>query len=680
MAFPRLFGSCRAPLVPQSQNAGKPERWQSLGTARICCPTAAQGFLMIASFRRYLDTWVVRGFFIVMVLAFISWGVGDVIRLVGTSTWAAKVGGQTIEGPLLQATYQRELAQLTRNLPAGQEPTPEMRARVAREALQHLITQTAVQQELQDLRVVTPDQAVRQTVLAMPAFHGANGQFDKQTFDSVLRNNGLTEPRFLEMMRTDLAQRQLLGAVGAGAATPETLLRPLFQGQFEKRSADMVEFPFGAAPEPPAPTEADLQRWYDNHPDIYATPEFRKIKAIVLSPETLAKDIPLTDADVQAAYDQHKSLFVKPEKRSAEVISVPDETKAAALASTWRGEADWAAMQKAAQDAGGSAVALDDATEQEFPDADLARGVFAATPDAVSEPTKGALGWYVVRVTKVTPGSTQSFDDVKAEIRKELLSAKAADLMYDRANKVDNVLGGGASIDEIPSDLGLVGVAGSLNAEGNTKDGTPAPLPGPAELRSALVKAAFDVQKGDPLRLVEVQTPSTGGSAYYAISVEDVTPPAEKPFDEVKEQVTADWTRDARRHAQEQAAAKLLAAVKGGQSLADAATVAGVTVRRTPLVTRDTAAEGVPPQLAQALFSLKPGEPTMGESGDEYIVAVPAEIVEADPKADPAGYAQVREAVARSSANDLAGVFADAVRERAQPQINQPVVDTVTGQ
>jgi peptidyl-prolyl cis-trans isomerase D len=635
---------------------------------------------MIASFRRYLDTWVVRGFFIVMVLAFVSWGVGDVIRTVGASTWAAKVDGQTIEGPQLQATYQRDLTQLTRNLPPGQEPTPEMRSRVASEALQQLITQTALQQELQRLRVITPDQAVRQSVLAMPAFHGANGQFDRQTFDAVLRNNGLTEPRFLDMMRIDLSQRQLLGAVGAGAATPEALLRPLFQGQFEKRSADMVEFPFGAAPEPPAPTEADLRRWYDNHPDLYATPEFRRIKALVLSPETLAKDIPITDADVQAAYDQHKALFIKPEKRSAEVISAPDETTAAALAAAWRGGADWAAMQKAAQDAGGSAVALDDATEPEFPDADLARSVFAATPDAVSDPTKGALGWHVVRVTKVTPGSAQSFDDAKAEIRTQMLSAKAAELMYDRANKVDSVLGSGAGIDEIPGDLGLVGVAGTLNAAGNTKDGTPAPLPGPSELRSALIKAAFETQKGDPLRLIEVQTPAAGGSAYYAISVEDVTPPAEKPFDEVKEQVVADWTRDERRHAQEQAAAKLLAAVKGGQSLADAATVAGVTVRRTPLVTRDSGAEGMPPQLGQTLFSLKPGEPTMGASGDEYIVAVPAEIVEADPKADPAGYAQVREAVARSSAGDLATVFADALRERAQPQINQPVVDTVTGQ
>jgi peptidyl-prolyl cis-trans isomerase D len=252
--------------------------------------------------------------------------------------------------------------------------------------------------------------------------------------------------------------------------------------------------------------------------------------------------------------------------------------------------------------------------------------------------------------------------------------------MYDRANKVDNVLGSGASLDQMPSDLGLVGVAGTLDAAGNTADGTPAPIPGPAELKAALIKAAFETQKGDPPQLVEVQTPSTGGSAYYALSVEDVIPPAVKPFDTVKEQVTADWTRGAERHAQEQAAAKLLAAVKGGQSLADAAAVAGVTVRRTPLVTHGATVEGMPPQLAQVLFGLKQGEPTMVETGDGFIVAVPAEIVEADPKADPAGYSQVRQAVARSIGTDLASVFEDALRARAEPRINQPVLDNVTGQ
>lgn len=635
---------------------------------------------MITAFRRYLETWVVRAFFLIMVLAFISWGVGDVIRLIGTSTWVAKVGGQTIEGVQLQEAYQREMSQVTRNLPQGQEPTQDMRNSVAREVLQQLITQAALNQELQRLRIVAPDQAVRQMVFATPAFRGPNGQFDQQTFQAVLRNNGLGEGRFLDMTRGELAQRQLLGAVSAGGATPEVLLRPLYQGQFEKRSADMVEFPIAAGPEPPAPTDAQMQRWYDNHPDQYSAPEYRKIKAIVLSPQTLTKEIAISDDDVKTAYEQHKADYVTPARRSAEVISVADEAKAKALAESWRGGADWTAMQKAAQDTGGSAVALDDATDRQFPDADLARSVFAAAPDTVTGPEKGALGWFIVRVTKATPGSEKSFEEVKDQLRNEVLAAKAADLMYDRANKVDNVLGSGASLDEMPADLGLVGVTGTLDAQGNTADGTPAPIPGPDQLKAALIKAAFDAQKGDPPRLVEVQTPSSGGSAYYALSVEDVTPPSVKPLDTVKEQVEADWMRDAQRHAQEQAAAKVLAAVKGGRSLADAAAVAAVTVRRTPLVTRGATAEGMPQQLVQPLFALKQGEPTMVETGDGFIVAVPAEIVEADPKADPAGYSEVRQAVARSVGTDLATVFADALRARAQPRINQPVLDNVTGQ
>ncbi len=160
----------------------------------------------------------------------------------------------------------------------------------------------------------------------------------------------------------------------------------------------------------------------------------------------------------------------------------------------------------------------------------------------MTAPAKGGLGWHIVRVTSITPGSVRSFDEVKDLLRAQLLASKAADMMYDRANKVDNVLGSGANLDQMPSDLGLVGVSGTLDAEGNTADGTPAPIPGPAELKAAIIKAAFQTQKGDPPQLVEVQTPSTGGSAYYALSVEDVLPPSVKPFDAVKDQVAADWT------------------------------------------------------------------------------------------------------------------------------------------
>jgi peptidyl-prolyl cis-trans isomerase D len=684
---------------------------------------------MISTFRRYLDTWVARGFFLLMVVAFVIWGVGDVVRLVGTDTWVAKVGGETIEVPEAQQAFQKQMGDLSRRLPPGTDVTAEMRREVASAAVQGLVGQAVITQEERRLGIVVPDEAVRQAVFAIPQFRGATGQFDRATFEAVLRNNGLTEPRFLEIVRGNLAEKQLLETVAAGAVPPGVLVDQIFAYQFEKRSADMVELPFNAVPAPPAPDEAVLRRWYDNHPDFYSSPEYRRIKAAVLSPETLAKDIPITDAELRTAYDARKAQYVKPERRSVQVIQVPDATKAQALAGEWRsgsaaggaagaggastgaaggaaagagganagatgsgaagagatsagaagGGEDWAAMQTAAKDAGGSAIELDDVVESGLPTAELGHAVFSITPGTVSDPTQGLAGWQILKVTKVTPGDTQSFEQVKDALRQLVLDEKAADLIYDRANKVDNILASGSGLDELPSDLGLVGVAGTMDAQGNTLDGKPAPIPGGDALRQALIAAAFQAHKGDPPRLTEVPPKGSGVSSYYALTVEDVIPPAPKPFEQVKDAVLADWTHDAVRHTQETAAAKLLTAVQHGQKLADAAAVAGVAVTRTPLTGREQAAQGVPAELLRPLFDLKLGEPTMVETPDGFIVAVPAEIVAPDRKSDPAGYDQVRAFLGRSLGQDVNEIFAQTLRERAQPRINQQNLDSISG-
>ncbi len=633
---------------------------------------------MISLFRRYVDSWLVRGFFVLMSLAFVGWGIsGSLLQLGGSPSWVAKVGGETIEVPAFQAEYQRAMAQRTHDLPAGQEASSALRRQVGQETLERMIAQAALSVELKTLHVVTPDAALADAARAIPAFQGSDGKFSKPVFDTVLRNNGFTEARFLAQLRADIAQRQLLSAVGGSAAAPDTEVKPLFNSEFEKRAADLAMFPFSAAPDPPAPDEAALQRWYDNHPDSYATPEYRRVKAIELSPQSLAPEITITDDELRAAYQERRTEFVTPPKRSAEVISSQDQAKAQALAARWRTTPDWAAMQAAAQADGASAIMQDDATEIQFPDPDLAKAVFAGSLDTVSEPVKGALGWFVVKVTKIVPGQDTGFEQAKPVLRARLLAGKAADLMYDRANKLDQLLGNGTSLDDLPADLGLAGVAGTLDAQGNTPAGDPAPIPGPAELKAAIISAAFQAHQGDPPRLTEVQTPSTGGSAYYALSVEAVTPPGEKPFDAVKDAVARDWTQDQRRRSEEQAATAMMLAVKGGKSFSDAATVAGVTPHLSPLVTRDQANSDLPPLLQRVLFGLKPGEATMVETADGFVVAQLAQVVTPDAAADKTGYDQARAAISRSVQNDLATVFIDAVRQRAGPQINQRAFDSV---
>jgi hypothetical protein len=67
----------------------------------------------------------------------------------------------------------------------------------------------------------------------------------------------------------------------------------------------------------------------------------------------------------------------------------------------------------------------------------------------------------------------------------------------------------------------------------------------------------------------------------------------------------------------------------------------------------------------------------MVENAAGFLVATPVEIIQPDPATDPAGYDQLRTAVARTIGADLASVFGEALRVRANPRINQANVDQI---
>ena len=633
---------------------------------------------MLTFVRRFLDTWVAKIFFIVLVASFGLWGVADVVRNFGNETSLAVVGSRKIELPEAQEAYRRQLAQVTRMFGTQIAPTPEIRRSVAGQAVERLITTAALDNKVAEWRLAAPDDAVRQAVFDIPAFKGRAGTFDRPTFETVLRNNGLTEKRFLDLMRSDLGQRQMLEAVRAGSATPDVMTRAVFSFQREQRVAQAVEYPFAAAKAPEPATDAQLERYYDNNKPKYATTEFRHLKAVVLSPETLEKEIEVSPTDIAAAYEARKSEFNTAEKRSVQVLLTQDEAVANKLAAEWKAATDWVAIQKSAADAGASGVELPNVAREEFPAPELATAVFDAKLNEIPTPVRSALGWHVVKVTEIAPGAVKSLADVTKELKAKIVADRAVDLLYTRANKVEDALSTGTTLDDLPGDLGLAAIAGTLDAQGNTLEGARAPIPGPEELRPALIQAAFQAKKGDAPHLTQAPNAANGAQSFFAFTVDEIIAPETRKLPDVIETVRADWTRDAVRHTQEEAAAKLLAALKGGQSLEDAATVAGVQLRKLAPVGRAAPADGVPAPLISPLFGLKKGEPTMVETPDGFVVAVLSEIIAADPARDAVGYAQMREALAKSMSDDAETLFATAVRSRANPRVNRAQLEQLS--
>jgi peptidyl-prolyl cis-trans isomerase D len=235
---------------------------------------------------------------------------------------------------------------------------------------------------------------------------------------------------------------------------------------------------------------------------------------------------------------------------------------------------------------------------------------------------------------------------------------------------VDNVqdaLAGQTPLDKLPGDLGLTAVEGTLDANGNTLDGTPAPIPGGAKLAAAVVKAVFAAHPGDPAQLM------TGpDNSYFAFTIDKITPPAIKPYDQVQAQVAADWRQDALNRAAEQQAAALLQAVKGGKTLDAAAQAVGDTVTTAPPITRGAAPPaGIPQALVPVLFSLQPGAATMQQTPDGFMVAVLTKIVPPDPAQDAQQLDGLRQALAKSLQNDVVESFLSGLQSREHISVDQ---------
>ena len=96
-----------------------------------------------------------------------------------------------------------------------------------------------------------------------------------------------------------------------------------------------------------------------------------------------------------------------------------------------------------------------------------------------------------------------------------------------------------------------------------------------------------------------------------------------KPLDQVKEQVTQDWIAAKQTELATAKAKTLMEKLKGGGDLNAEATAMGLTLKVSQPFYRGEGdpENGVNPVLAQALFKLKVGELTQGDSAEGPVVA-----------------------------------------------------------
>lgn len=629
---------------------------------------------MITAMRRLAGTWFAKLLFVLLILSFAVWGIEDMLRNIGRDTAVARIGNDAIEVEEAQDAARRELQRIQRQLQGRMEMDARIRRAVAEQALEGLVLDRVLRQEQARMRIVVPDEVVRDYIFQIPGFAGLDGRFSRETFNNFIRSNDMTEARFLILLRTDLGRQQLSGAVRAGAAVPDTLGRRMLAWTLERRTATLVELPFAEAPAPEIPTEAQLARYHENNARQFSTPEYRDVALATLNAALLMPQIEVTERDIEDAYAANRARYETPEKRDVLQALMQDEAAAQAIATQWQAEADFAVIEAAARAAGGLAMPLGPSARADLPLPALADAAFALAPNAVSAPVRTPFGWHVLRVVAIEAGAQRSLDEVRAELRAEMQAERAADLAFERVNRVEDALAGGASLAEAARRYSLGYVETRMDGTGRAPDGTEVALPVAPTVRPAVLRAIFAAERGAAPRLQE------GEWGFIALDVREVTPPALRPLETVREQVIAGFQAAARRRWQEERAAALLAATRAGQTLAAAAEAAQITAEELgPFGREPGGANPMPRDLLAPVFELRGTDATMIERAQSFAVVQLIGVTPADLTAEAEALATLRTETAQAMAEDFEAQYQAALRARANVRINPRLVEQMAG-
>ena len=531
-----------------------------------------------------------------------------------------------------------------------------------KQVLQGLITRATLDEESARIGISVGDAAVVKEISGMKAFDGVNGKFDPETYRFAIKQANLSEADFETNLRGDVARSLLQGAIAGGFTAPSTLTDTLYAYAGERRSFSLLKLEAAdLSVQPPAPTDADLQTFYDANIPTFTKPEARRITYIALLPDMIAADMPVDDAELKKLYDSRITEFVQPEHRLVERLVFPSDADAIAA--------------KARLDAGESFETLVKERGLTLEDVDLgdigrdvlgaaADGVFALTEPGVVGPFASDLGPALFRMNAILPAQETSFAEAKVTLTGEAQLDAARRAIGDKLEAVDDALAGGATLEEVQAEQGMQLVTFDYVSGGQNDD----PLVGYEAFR----EAADKVTEGDFPQAIGLDD---GGLA--ALRLDEIVPPAPIPFADAKEKVSEAWIAAALTKALSAQAIAVKSAVEGGASLG-----AYGIVRVAPELPRTGFFEAAPEGMMTTVFEMAPGDLRVIEAPNFVGVlrldtVVPAAVEGADAIAMKATIAaQVEQAISQ----DAFSAFTSALTAKSGITLDQGAINAVHAQ
>ncbi|MFO7494029.1 MAG: SurA N-terminal domain-containing protein [Desulfobacterales bacterium] len=581
---------------------------------------------MLRLMRDYATSWLIKLLLGAIVIVFIFWGVGSFTeRRAGR---VALVNGQPIDVAAFNRTYSNLIEQYRGRF--GNNLTDDMLQMfgVKKQALEALVNQELLLQEAQKLEFHVSEDELAAAISQIPAFQQA-GSFDPRRYNAVLTQLRLSPEEFeayqKEAMMIDRLRAFMLGNVKVSGGE----VRAWYDWQNAEVNLDYVRFT------PESYTDIDLapealEAYYDQHQDNYKTEPLVRASYLVFDFDAYQDRVSVGDDELRDYYDLHSSEFEKPETAEARHIlfklddgaSTQDaaklEQKALEVMKLAQTGQDFAELAKQfsecpSKDQGGFLGAF----TRDAMVAPFAEKVFSMKAGEISEPVRTQFGWHIIKLEKINPAAVETLDQAKAGILQKLKTERAKSLAFDDAEAAYEASTDGEDLAKLAQRLKLpLQTTGFFSRQGAEID---------LKESARFADEAFELA---PMAISDIQDFSDG---YYLLQTMEKKPAQVQPLEAVAAAVRADLMRERQAEQAGQDAEALLAEVRQGKTLDQAAAGFNRALAETGFFKRNAAIPeiGFEQEVAAAAFELDAQNPlpenAIKGTGGVYVIGFKAQ-------------------------------------------------------
>ncbi|MDE0991818.1 MAG: SurA N-terminal domain-containing protein [Rhodospirillales bacterium] len=624
---------------------------------------------MLSALRKRSGGIVVKSLLILLIISFGAWGIQDWLSPAISGNAVATVGDDEIGTVEVDRRVRQEVARLRQMFGNQFSQEQALKFGIIDGIINEQVNQSLIRQGASALGVTISDKLISDDIRSQSDFKGIAGNFDRERFNQVLTSNGLTEQRYVDIVRSSLTNQQYTDSFQSGARAPKIMVDAIYRHRNEKRVVEIALIKDKTFVDVGEPDTSKIEAFHKTNAKQFTAPEYRKFTFLQLEAIDLVDEIEVSEEDIQDSYEARLDEFVTVEKRHVLQMVLSDEEQAKKAQTELLTGREFAIVAKEVADLDEATLDLGVVTKNDLLPA-LADPAFALMQGVASTPIKSALGWHLLKVTKIEAGGTKKITEVRDVLKNDIAKERAVDSLYNLSRTLEDELGGGASIEEAASNMNFK-IASVVAMDQAGKDLAGKAVTGIPAGR-AFIQTTFTTEEGEDSQLTE-----SGPEGFFVVRIDGVTAPALRPINTVRAQVIDAWKAKQRSEKSKQQAAKMAADLNNGKALSDIVGSYSLTSTVSkPFKRNDNGTDsGLSPELVKKVFDLEKTKATEGKAAAGHQVVVLASVTKANPSADKVGVDAVRDALSQSLKDDVTAQLTTALRQEIGVDINRPLLN-----